>query len=98
MDGYAVGGFTQDENLKTQLSSGKLFILGLPSDVDGQHGIFSQLNKKYQIDVSHGKLSVDAPLTAAYYQGLCIKSMTVSHHIITMRIKYYPLLFIENNL
>ena len=43
-DGYAVGGFIQNENLKTQLPSGKLFIVNSPDNGDREHGTLTQLN------------------------------------------------------
>ena len=54
-DGYAVKGLIRNENLKTQLPSGKSFLIGLPSEFNADHGILTQLNI-WDYEISSGNV------------------------------------------
>ena len=53
-DGYAVDGFTQNENLKTRLLSGKSFAVGSSGD-DDEKGTLTQLNI-WDYEISSGNV------------------------------------------
>ena len=54
-DGYADGGFIKRENLKTQVPSGRLFIVNSPDDSDKNHGTITQLNI-WDYEISSGNV------------------------------------------